>query len=51
MIEMLQTIIGDQAPSALPRIMVQKPEASLAELMASQYVDMFNNIRKANVVR
>ena len=48
---MLQTIIGDQAPapSSLPMIIVQKPEASLAELMVSQYIDMFNSIRKANV--
>ena len=51
MVEMLQTIIGDQAPSTLPMIIVQKPDASLAELMVSQYVGMFNNIRKTSVAR
>jgi len=52
-VEMLQTIIGDQAPasSSLPMIIVQKPEASLAELMVSQYVETFNNIRKNVVTR
>ena len=51
MLEMLQTLIGDQAPSGPPTILVNKPDITLAELMVTQYVDMFNNIRKANLSR
>lgn len=51
MLEMMQTLIGDQAPSSLPTAIINKPDISLPELMTIQYVEMFNNIRKANLSR
>nr|CAB3263732.1 mediator of RNA polymerase II transcription subunit 20-like [Phallusia mammillata] len=52
MSEMLQSIIGEQAPPSLPSNLQPKgTERFSPELTMQQYVEMFNNIRKTVVAR